>query len=294
MRPRGLYRQFTSQADLDAQYDTSRATPDAARQLDRFQAESERARSELDCRLDVPYGPTRPERLDYFPASPEAPLLVFIHGGYWRARSARDFSFVARGPVRAGVSVAVVEYALCPQVSVSEIVRQCRAAVAWLHCRGHEQINVTGHSAGGHLVGMLLATDWEADWRDVPGDVIRSACTISGLFDLAPFPYTWLQPALQLTWEEVVRLSPLYHLPDRAGPLLVSYGGRETAELRRQSEDFLAAWRARALDGELLVQAEADHYSAIWGLSDPDSPLCRALLRQVATAASSRSAGRRC
>ena len=103
MSPRALYRQFTSQAELDAQYDTSRAAP-AARHLERFQAESQRARAELDCRLDVPYGPTRAERLDLFPAGPHTPLLVFLHGGYWRARSARDFSFVARGPVSAGVS----------------------------------------------------------------------------------------------------------------------------------------------------------------------------------------------
>ncbi len=280
MSPRTLYRQFTSQTELDAQYDTSRGTP-AARHLERFQAESARARAELDCRLGVPYGPTRAERLDHFPAGADAPLLVFFHGGYWRARSARDFSFVARGPVSAGVSVAVVEYALCPQVSVSEIVRQCRAAVAWLHGQCHGEIHVAGHSAGGHLVGMLLATEWEADWRNVPDDVIRSACAISGLFDLAPFPYTWLQPALQLTWEEVVRLSPLHHLPQRAGPLLVSYGGRETAELRRQSDDLLAAWRAHDLPGELFAQPDADHYTAVLGLGDPESALCRAVLRQV-------------
>jgi arylformamidase len=281
MSPRALYRQFASQAELDAEYDVSRTTPDAARRLQRFQADSEQTRAELECRLDVPYGPTRAERLDLFPAARGAPLLVFIHGGYWRARSARDFSLVARGPVGAGVSVAVIEYALCPRVSLTEIVRQCRAAVAWLRGEGHRDIHVAGHSAGGHLVGMLLATEWEADWRDVPGDVIRSGCAISGLFDLAPFPYTWLQPALQLTWEEVLRLSPLHHLPARSGPLLVSYGGRETAELRRQSDDFLEAWRAHGLPGELCPQADADHYSAISGFADADSPLCRALLRQI-------------
>ena len=281
MSARALYRRFTSQDELDAEYDTSRASPGAAARLEAFMTDSARARAELDCRLDVPYGPTHAERLDLFPAGPGAPLLVFLRGGYWRSRSAKDFSFVARGPVTAGIGVAVVEYALCPLVSVSEIVRQCRAAVAWLHGQGYEDIHVAGHSAGGHLVGMLLATDWEAEWRAVPADVIRSACAVSGLFDLAPFPYTWLQPALQLTLDEVMRLSPLHHLPARAGRLLVSYGGRESAELRRQSEDFLAAWTAKGLPGEHLEQPDADHYTAIAGFGDPDSALCRAMVRQV-------------
>ncbi len=93
--------------------------------------------------------------------------------------------------------------------------------------------------------------------------------------------HTWLQPALQLTWEEVARLSPLHHLPERAGPLLVSYGGQETAELRRQSEEYLAAWRAKGLHGRRVEQPEADHYTAISGFGDPDSALCRAVVRQV-------------
>lgn len=287
MRPRALYRDFTTQEELDAEYDIARSVLDPQRHLDAFVAESARAREELECRLDVPYGPTRPERLDLFPAGPGSPMLAFLHGGYWRARSARDFSFVARGPVAAGVSVAIVEYALCPEVTVEEIVRQSRAAVAWLHEHAGEigadpqRLHVAGHSAGGQLVGMLLATDWERDYR-VPADVIAGACAISGLFDLAPLRHSFLQPALQLTEGQVLRASPIHQLPDRAPPLLVTYGGLESAELRRQSEDFLSAWRARHLPGERLDQPDANHYTAIEGFLDPESALCRALLGQVA------------
>jgi arylformamidase len=286
VRPHALYRGFTTQEELDAEYDIARSVADPQRHLDTFAAESARAREELECRLDVPYGPTRPERLDLFPAGPGAPVLVFLHGGYWRARSARDFSFVARGPVAAGVSVAVVEYALCPEVTIEEIVRQSRAAVAWLHEHvselgaDPERLHVAGHSAGGQLVGMLLATDWERDYR-VPREVIAGACAISGLFDLAPLRHSFLQPALQLTEGQVRRASPINRLPGSAPPLLVTYGGRESAELRRQSEDFLEAWRGRGLSGERLDQPEANHYTAVEGFVDPESALCRAVLRQI-------------
>ena len=286
MRPPALYRTFTSREQIDDEYDIRRAVPDAERHLARYVQESARTRAELDCRLGIHYGPTLPERLDVFPAAPEAPVLVFIHGGYWRSRSPRDFSCMARGPVAAGVTVVLVGYALCPQVTIDEIVRQARSALAWIHEHAGElsgdrdRIHVAGHSAGGHLVGMLLATDWEPD-HGVPGDAIKGACTLSGLFDLAPFPHSFLQPALRLTAEQVQRCSPIRHLPDDAGPLIVTYGGRESSELRRQSEDFLAAWRARGLPAERVDQPDRNHYTAIEDFLDAGSPLCRAVIRQI-------------
>ena len=271
-----LYRGFRTQAELDAEYDTRRwaADPDAA--MARFAAESERARRDLECSLGVPYGPSGAETLDLFGARPGAPLLVFFHGGYWRARSAADFACVALGPVAAGLDVAVVDYALCPAVRMTEVVRQARAAVAWLAGQGHDRIVVAGHSAGGHLTAMVLCGD--------PPAAVRGGCAISGLFDLAPFPHTWLQEQLRLDADEVRELSPLHRLPARSAPLIVTYGGRESAELRRQSDDFAAAWAAAGLEVERLPQPDADHYSAIDGLLDPASPLCRALVRQAGMA----------
>ena len=116
---------------------------------------------------------------------------------------------------------------------------------------------------------------------------MKGTTPISGLFDLAPFPYTYLQPKLQLTWGEVLRNSPILHVPDasdRAPPLLVTYGEDETAELRRQSEDFLAAWRERGLEGRLLPQPGKNHFTAIDGFLDASSPLCAAILEQMGVA----------
>jgi arylformamidase len=137
----------------------------------------------------------------------------------------------------------VTNYALCPAVTIDEVVRQTRAAVAWAYRNARsfggdpERLHVAGHSAGGHLVAMVLATDWPGDYG-LPADIIKGATAISGLFDLAPFPYTFLQPKVQLTWDQVRRNSPILHLPATAPPLLVAYGEDETAEFKRQSEDF--------------------------------------------------------
>jgi arylformamidase len=266
------------------------AVPDYARYAQFYSDQSLEARSSLECELAVQFGPTLDEYVDIFAAEDAgAPILIFFHGGYWHTFSSKEFSFVAVGPVAAGVTTLVPNYALCPRVTIDEIVRQSRAVVAWAYRNAESfggdlsRIHVAGHSAGGHLVAMLMATDWETDYG-LPPDIIKGASTISGLFDLAPLPYTYLQPKLQLTWGEVLRNSPILHIPDKcAPPLLVTYGQDETAELQRQSEDYLSLWRAKGLDAVRLPQSGKNHFSAIDGFLEEDSPLCAALLTLMNT-----------
>ena len=285
-----LYRDFATQEELDAQYDLESTVEDVSLYADFYAKESEKVRAEFEHRLDVPFGPTLVEHLDLYPAPGGAsgtPVLVYLHGGYWRSRTSKEFGFVARGPASKGVATVVVNYALCPEVTIDEIVRQARAALVWTYNNAPsfggdpERIHVAGHSAGGHLTAMLLATDWEGDYG-LRGDIIKGACAISGLFDLAPFPYTFLQPSLQLTWDQVLRNSPIRRLPDEAPPLLVAYGEDEPSELRRQSEDFFAAWRDKGLPGDLLRPLPGkNHYDVIDGFLDAESPLCSAILEGV-------------
>ena len=282
-----LYRDFATQEELDAQYDLRTLFPEAASLYETFCGrESDRARGDLPHRLDVPFGPTLAEHVDLYPAGEGAPVLVYVHGGFWVLRTAREFGFVARGPASRGVATVVTNYALCPAVTIDEIVRQTRAAVAWAYRNARsfggdpERLHVAGHSAGGHLVAMLLTTDWEGDYG-LPADIIKGATAISGLFDLAPFPYTFLQPKVQLTWDQVRRNSPILHLPATAPPLLVAYGEDETAEFKRQSEDFLAAWKENGLSGERLVLSGKNHYDVIDGFLDAGSPLLTGILGQM-------------
>jgi arylformamidase len=281
-----LYQEFETQEELDEQYNQREAVSDFQSYADSYVERSDETRERLDSHLDVSYGPTIAEQPDVFPADdPDAPVLLYIHGGYWHSLSSKEFSFVADGPVSAGVTVAVLNYALCPDVTINEIVRQSRAAVVWLTQNADEfggdpsRIYVAGHSAGGHLTAMVLATDWER--YEISGENILGGCAISGLFDLQPFPYTYLQPKLQLTWGQVRRNSPIRHIPDDAPPLFISYGADETDELRRQSTDFHNVWTNHGLDGDVLAQSGKNHFSAIEGFLDADSPICSAILERM-------------
>ncbi len=273
-----LYRDFTSQEELDREYDVVAASADAGARIEGWQRRSARVLEQIEVRRGLRYGPTRAEHLDFFPAGPGAPLHIFVHGGYWRRFTAADFAFLAPAVTEAGIALANLNYALCPEVSISEIVRQVRAAVAWCHQRAgdlgidRERITISGHSAGGHLVAMALATDWPGTY-DLPAGILKGGIAISGLFDLAPLRYTWLQPALQLDGDEIDRASPIRRIPGAAPPLTVVVGGAETAEFRRQSRAFLAAWRAAGLEGHWLEPPGLDHFTVLEELERPDSEL---------------------
>ncbi len=281
-----LYREFATQAELDVQYDVERSVPDFMVYARHFIDESKLARHRLKCELDVPYGPTRDEHLDIFPARERnAPVLIFIHGGYWRMLSSKEFSCVALGPVAAGVTLVNVNYALCPKVSVDEISRQARAAVAWTfrHAKDFganpERVFVSGHSAGGQLTAMCMNTDWLGEYG-LPEDTVKGGFAVSGVFDLRPIRYTLMQPALQLDDGVIQRNSPQLNPPRRQrAPLLLSVGGVEPAEFQRQTQEYMGTWQAAGNTAEFLPQPGKNHFDAIYGFEDPQSDLCRALFR---------------
>jgi arylformamidase len=201
-----------------------------------YAAVSAEMRASLPCHLDLPYGDTPPERLDIFPAGPRAPVFVFIHGGYWRRLSKDASAFMAGTFTEAGVSVAVVEYALAPAVSIDEIVRQCRSSLAWIDANGKEfgidsgRIFIGGHSAGGHLAAMLLAGGWHGAFG-VSDRVVSGALLVSGLYDLEPVRLSEPNDWARLDEAAAARNSPLLNLPGRECPLVVAWAENETNSL---------------------------------------------------------------
>ena len=283
-----LYRDFTSPAQIDAQYNAGAAVPDAADRMRAYAEKSRLARERLRCTLDVAFGPTLDETLDIFPADAAgAPVFVFIHGGYWRALSSKDLSFVATGLQPLGITTVVVNYSLCPKVTIDEITRQCRAAVAWTlrHIGAHggdpARVAVGGHSAGGHLTAMCLGARWDEDYG-LARDPLAGAVLVSGIYDLEPLRFSYLQPSIQLDDGIVRRNSPMFAVRPCATPALVTWGGDESAEFARQATQFHAAWQAAGNRGELLAQAGANHFSAIDGFTDPESTLCRWIAARLA------------
>jgi arylformamidase len=276
---------------LDREYDNRRKVARAAEHIAWYARESEAARHELAPRLDVEVGSHPGERLDLFlppPGAPRpAPVHAFIHGGYWQRMDKADFSYVARPLVAAGAAVAVIDYALMPGVRMAELVRQCRAALAWLHRHAASfggdpaRLTVSGHSAGGHLVAMMLATDWPAFSAGLPADLIAAGCAISGLYDLEPIRLCYLNDVLALTPEDARAHSPALLTPPRPCPLAVMVGALEGPEYHRQVDALVSAWRPRGVPLETHDLPGHDHFSIMACAADPAAPLTRLLLRQL-------------
>ncbi|MBI2493135.1 MAG: alpha/beta hydrolase [Candidatus Rokubacteria bacterium] len=285
-----VFRGYDRKA-LDAEYNNREKVADAATWLARYATASAKTRGELACRLDVAYGSRPGETLDVFPAAGAgpAPVHVFIHGGYWHRLDKRDVSFVARAFVPAGAAAVVINYALIPTVDMDELVRQCRASIVWTYRNAAsfggdpDRITVSGHSAGGHLVAMLMSTDWPA-FGGAPADVLKAGCGISGLYDLEPIRLCYLNEILALTPEAARLNSPVNLVPSRSGPLLLAVGGLEGPEYHRQTDDLAAAWRSRGLPCQTLDLPGLHHFSIVTELEHPQSPLTRALRRQLGLA----------
>ncbi|WP_378944818.1 alpha/beta hydrolase [Mesorhizobium sp. ANAO-SY3R2] len=281
------FRNYQTRADLDRAYDVERSVPNFRIYADQWVDGSAQARRHLGGKLGVKYGPTVEEYADIFPAGRRgAPVLIFIHGGYWRMLSAREFSFVALGPVAAGVTTVVANYALCPSVSISEIVRQMRALVAWTYSNieafngDPESIHVCGHSAGGHLTAMMALTDW-AKAYGLPANVLKSAFPISGLFELEPLRHSWLQPDLQLDEREVATQSPQRLVRRVSPPMLLSYGSEEPSAFAQQSDNFLAGWKRAGNRASFMPLIGRNHFTAISDFADPQSLFCRELFQMM-------------
>lgn len=282
-----VFRDY-DQTGLDAQYFLRGLIPDFQVYFDRYRSETDRAKRDFAHQADIAYGPTPAERLDiYTTPTHGVPVHVFIHGGYWQALDKADFGFMARTIVPAGAALVVVNYALCPSVSMDEIVRQNRAALAWIWRNAPKfggdpaRIFVSGHSAGGHLTAMMALTDWPSFEPGLPRDLVKGGFAISGLFDLEPIRLCYLNEKLRMDEAEARRNTPLARVRPGAPPLLLSVGGAETAEYHRQQAAFRDAWIAAGNRVEEVAAPGLHHFSIIEELARPESALTRAALRQM-------------
>jgi arylformamidase len=224
----------------------------------------------------ITYGPGPRQSIDFFAGEGrdkgKAPVVVFIHGGYWQALDGSSFSHMARGLNAHGVGVAVPTYDLCPQVSVAEIIEEMRQAAREL-AKLSETLVISGHSAGGHLAACMLATDWKAYDASLPSSLVRAAYAISGLFDLAPLVPTSINKALGLDQTTAKAASPLFWKPPSHGSLDAVVGELESAEYHRQSRSLVEAWGKAGLATQFGTVPAANHFTAIAPLADPASSM---------------------
>lgn len=228
--------------------------------------------------VGVVYGNSPRQTLDFFFADKRdnAPLALFIHGGWWRSLEPLSFSHMARGLNAHGVNVAVAGYDLCPQVSVRDIFGQMQAASLTLWRRFQQRFAVSGHSAGGHLTACLVATDWSKAATNTPADLVPNGYAISGVFDLTPFVGISVNDDLRLTPDEARAMSPPLWTPPPGRTLDAVVGGIESAEFLRQSQDMAEAWRGKAAT-RYEALPNMNHFTAIAPLADPDSNMTKRL-----------------
>ncbi len=272
-------------ADLDRQYSPSSLVPSLDAYLDEYAKLSEQARQHNQP-VELRYGDEPSARLDLFGVDGgNAPLMVFVHGGYWQQVSKGESAFAATDFTSAGIAFAALDYGLAPDYSLDAIVGMVRDAVSWLYANADElginprRIHLSGSSAGAHLVAMACLAD--EDRR------IASATLLSGVYDLEPLRHTYVNDALGLTMEDALRNSPIYRLPDRLPPIVIARGGVETDEFIRQHDTMTALLRQRTEVTEVISQ-ERNHFDLAYDLGDPTTPLGAAVLSRIAAPAAVR------
>ena len=275
-------------AAMEKQYNNRVNVPEHPELLAEWAAMSAVWQADAKTVREIAYGDSDAETLDLFLADAEnAPVHMYIHGGYWQANDKKSSNFVARPLVAAGAHVAVIDYGLCPDVTIDEIGRQCRAALAclWRETEGfggnRDHITVSGHSCGGQLVGMVMASDWAQFGADLPKDLVKGGVSISGLFDLEPLLNTTVNIKVGMDAESARRNSPLFMAPASDAPLALLWGGDETDAFRWQSETMAAAWDAKGVETVAEAIPGVNHFTVLTGMEDPAHPAIRAILRQL-------------
>ena len=259
--------------DYEAEYNNRARVPENPAIIAGWSRDAKAYREAQQARLEViPYGAGDRNRIDLFSGDGKGPIVVFIHGGYWQALDGSYFSHLAGGLNAHGIDVAVPSYDLCPYVSIGEIIGEMRAASQELAKLGRPLV-VSGHSAGGHLAACMLATDWRAFDASLPAGLVNAAYAISGLFDLRPLVDTSINTALQLDDASARAVSPLFWKSPSRGTLDAVVGGNESAEYFRQSRTVVDAWGAGGIPVRFGTIPDANHFTAIAPLTDPNSPM---------------------
>jgi arylformamidase len=282
----GINRGRYSIEEFERQYNPRQAVPDHQDKIDARVTASAEARCRIEGVYDLRYGPGPLEVLDVYPAEAEAaPVQLYIHGGYWRAQDKSDVSFFAEPFTAAGATVVIVNYDLCPNVSLPEIMAEIVRAIAWTH--GHiaewngdpNRIYISGNSAGAHLGAMMLAHDWQAE--GLPADIIKGAALLTGVYDPTPVLGISVNDIIGLTADMLKAVSPMQNLPRRNLPLLLPVGGAETTEWMRQTRAYADLCQANDIGAEYMEVPGADHFDMTAAMGDPDGPVMLAILAQM-------------
>ncbi|KRH78335.1 carboxylesterase NlhH [Ferrovum sp. JA12] len=262
------------QDTLNRSYNNSLAVPESKEMFNHWVIEAKEFRASHAQYLDIPYGPSKREKLDIFVAAPNAPTLVFIHGGFWQMRSKDDFAFIAKPYVKAGINVVMVGYPLAPEASMSEIVAASQRAITYVqhHIQDWQgdphRVVVSGWSSGGHLTAEVMNNS-----------IVSAAVPLSGIYDLEPLVGSYIDKKLHLSQQEVKQFSPMNDIPPKALPIYIFVGGAELSEMRRQSYDYAAKLAALHQPGGFKELPQKNHYTILADMINPEGEIYRTLIQ---------------
>jgi arylformamidase len=268
-----------AQIDYEQEYNNRGRVPEHPEIFARWERDAAAYRDEMKAKgaeIGVRYGSSERQAYDYFPGHdphPDAPLAVFIHGGYWRSLSPAMHSWAARGMNAHGISVAVAGYDLCPTCTIADIITQTRQALLALWRQHKKRMLVTGHSAGGHLAACTAATEWHSVSEELPNDLVPFAYSISGVFDFMPLLKVSQNADLRLDEKSAKDVSPLtWTLPPQRG-LDAVVGGDESSEFIRQSKIIAEDWARKGAATRYEAVPGANHFTVVDALADPTSAM---------------------
>ncbi len=280
-----LYRGFRPD-EMEYQYNPRESVPEYPELAKVRAAQAKKVRETAKSWLNVPYGTSPRQTLDIYAADkPGGPVLVYIHGGYWRSGSKEDNCNFVPTFTKRGATVTLVEYDLCPLATVTDIVRQTRASIAWVgknilrYSGDPSSIYVSGHSAGGHLTAMALAHDWTKE--GLPQDCIKGAVATSGVFDLDMVMKISVQEQVRMTPEVAKLNSPFENPPRVKCPLVVAVGSAEPKGWQQMSEDYFNYCKQHGMNADYLIVPGANHYTMAEKLLDESNPLTLAMIKQM-------------
>lgn len=276
-----MFRRAEAAIDYEAEYNNRVRVPEHPRIFARWTESAERFRAaHPNAEIRLPYGRSPRAYLDIFwpSARRDAPLVLFIHGGYWRSLSPALFSHLAAGVNAHGLALALASYDLCPEISVAGIIEEMQSAAAFLWQRHRRRFLVCGWSVGGHLTACLLATDWKKRAPELPADLVPAAFSISGVFDLTPLTQVSMNADLKLDAAEARRISPLFWNVSAGAVFDAWVGGKESNEFLRQSRAVAETWGKQGVATRYVEVAGADHFTVVDPLADPQSPMTARLV----------------
>ena len=263
---------------LADEYNNRALVPDHPRIILDYHADAKAYRELARADLDIAYGARPRNKLDLFHPAKDigGPLVVFIHGGYWRSFDKSVFSHMAAGANGHGLMVAVPSYTLCPEVSVVEIIEELRQCCLFLANTHGRRLVIAGHSAGGHLAACMAATGW--GHYGAAADLVQAGFSVSGIFDMRPLMATAMNDDLRLNAVSAAQASPLlWPMPNHLA--FDSWvGAEESFEFLRQARSLAAAWEGIGLPCRYETVPGCNHFTVPAGLADPGSAMTRRLV----------------